>query len=56
VDPSRGFFGSTGLSAALEQFGERLREAEGVPIQVVLGDFGVELDNNMAMSVFAIIE
>lgn len=47
---------SKGLSAALEQFGERLRENDKVPIQVESGDFGIELDANVAVTVFAIIE
>lgn len=47
---------SKGLSAALEQFGERLQEAEGVPIQVIPGEFGTELDKNIGTTVFAIIE
>lgn len=47
---------SKGLSAALEQYGERLREAEGMPIQVSPGEFGTELDRNVASTVFAIIE
>jgi signal transduction histidine kinase len=47
---------SKGLSAALEQFGERLQEAEGVPIQIIPGEFGTELDKNIGTTVFAIIE
>jgi len=47
---------SKGLSAALEQFGDRLRENEKVAIQVDPGDFGTELDANVAVTVFAIIE
>jgi signal transduction histidine kinase len=45
-----------GLSAALEQLGQRLREVDNVPIQVVPGDFGTELDSHIATTVFAIIE
>ncbi|MBI4787383.1 MAG: GAF domain-containing sensor histidine kinase [Chloroflexi bacterium] len=45
-----------GLSAALEQFCERLRDSEKVPIQVAPGDFGNELDLNVAAPVFAIID
>ncbi|MCX7839057.1 MAG: GAF domain-containing sensor histidine kinase [Anaerolineae bacterium] len=45
-----------GLSAALEQLGQRLREVDNVPIQVVPGDFGTELDPHIATTVFAIIE
>ncbi len=47
---------SEGLSAALEQLGQRLREVEHVPIQVVPGDFGTDLDPKIATTVFAIIE
>lgn len=45
-----------GLSAALEQYGNRLRENENVPIDVQAGNFGVELDANVAATVFAILE
>jgi signal transduction histidine kinase len=45
-----------GLSAALEQYGRQLRESERIQIQVVPGDFGPELDANVAVTVFAIIE
>lgn len=45
-----------GLSAALKQFGERLRDTEKTPIQVEPGDYGTELDANVAVTVFAIIE
>lgn len=45
-----------GLSVALEQLGQRLREVDNVPIQVVPGDFGTELDPHIATTVFAIIE
>ncbi len=47
---------SQGLSAALEQLGQRLREVENVPIQVVPGEFGTDLDQKIATTVFAIIE
>ncbi len=45
-----------GLSAALEQYCERLREAEKVEINIEPGDFGSELDANVAATVFAIID
>ena len=45
-----------GLSAALEQYGERLRESEKLPIKVEPGNFGSELDTNVAATVFAIID
>lgn len=45
-----------GLSAALEQLEQRLRQVDNVPIQVVPGDFGTELDPHIATTVFAIIE
>lgn len=47
---------SEGLSAALEQLGQRLREVDHVPIQVVPGEFGTDLDPKIATTVFAIIE
>lgn len=47
---------SEGLSAALEQLGQRLREVDNVPIQVVPGEFGTDLDPKIATTVFAIIE
>lgn len=47
---------SQGLSAALKQFGERLRENDNVPIQVQPGNFGNELEPNIAGTVFAVIE
>lgn len=47
---------SQGLSAALKQYGERLRENDNVPIQVAPGNFGNELDPNIAGTVFAVIE
>ncbi len=45
-----------GLSAALEQYGQRLRDTEHVAIQIVPGDFGSELDTSIAITVYAIIE
>lgn len=45
-----------GLSAALDQYCKRLREAEDVQITVAPGDFGSELDLNFAATVFAIVE
>ena len=45
-----------GLSAALEQLGQRLREVDNVPIQIVPGDFGTDLDPHIATTVFAIVE
>ncbi len=45
-----------GLSAALKQYGERLRDTEELAIQVEPGDFGSELDMNTAATVFAIID
>lgn len=47
---------SEGLSAALEQLGQRLREVENVPIQVVPGEFSTDLDQQVATTVFAIVE
>ena len=47
---------SQGLSAALEQLGQRLREVDSVPIQVVPGEFGTDLDQQVATTVFAIME
>jgi signal transduction histidine kinase len=47
---------SKGLSAALQQYGERLRKMEKVLITVEPGDFGNELDVNVAATIFAIIE
>ena len=47
---------SEGLSVALEQLGQRLREVDNVPIQVVPGEFGTDLDQQVAATVFAIIE
>ncbi len=45
-----------GLSAALQQYGERLRDTEKLAIQVEPGNFGSELDMNVAATVFAIID
>jgi signal transduction histidine kinase len=45
-----------GLSAALQQYGERLRETEKLAIKVEPGNFGSELDTNVAATVFAIID
>jgi signal transduction histidine kinase len=45
-----------GLSTALEQLGQRLREVDKVPIQMVPGEFGPDLDQQVATTVFAIIE
>lgn len=45
-----------GLSAALKQYEQRLRETDNVPINIQAGSFGVELDPNIASTVFAIIE
>ncbi len=45
-----------GLSAALKQYEQRLRENDGVPIDIQPGNFGSELDANVAGTVFAIIE
>jgi signal transduction histidine kinase len=45
-----------GLSAALQQYCERLREAEKVEINIDPGQFGSELDSNVAATVFAIID
>lgn len=45
-----------GLSTALDQLGQRLREVDKVPIQVVPGEFGPDLDQQIATTVFTIIE
>jgi signal transduction histidine kinase len=45
-----------GLSSTLQIWGQRLREAEGVPIDVNPGDFGADLEANLAGTVFAIVE
>lgn len=47
---------SKGLSAALAQYGERLRETENVSITIEPGDFSSELDMNTAATIFAVIE
>ncbi|MBI5653300.1 MAG: GAF domain-containing protein [Chloroflexi bacterium] len=47
---------SKGLSAALEQYGERLRETEKARITIEPGNFSAELDTNTATTIFAIIE
>ncbi len=47
---------SQGLSAALKQYGERLRENDNISIQVQPGSFGNELDPNVAGTVFSVIE
>lgn len=44
-----------GLSAAIKQYCERL-ESESVPITVEPGDFGDELDANVAATAFSIVE
>lgn len=44
-----------GLSAAIKQYGERL-ESENVQITVEPGDFGSELDLNIAATAFSIVE
>ncbi len=45
-----------GLSAALEQYCQRLQEGENIPIQIDPGNFGSELDANIAATVFAIVD
>jgi signal transduction histidine kinase len=45
-----------GLSAALKQYEQRLRENDGVPIDIQPGNFGSDLDPNIASTVFAVIE
>lgn len=45
-----------GLSTALEQYCQRLQEGENVPIQIDPGNFGSELDANIAATVFAIVD
>lgn len=47
---------SQGLSAALRQYEQRLRETDNMPITIQPGVFGKELDPNIAATVFAIIE
>ncbi|MGB8648822.1 MAG: GAF domain-containing sensor histidine kinase [Anaerolineae bacterium] len=45
-----------GLSATLQLWAQRLRETEGVPLDVNAGDFGPEIDTKMSGTVFAVIE
>jgi signal transduction histidine kinase len=45
-----------GLSAALEQFAERLKSVDNLDIHLETEHFGNELEQNVAMTVFAIIE
>ncbi len=45
-----------GLSATLKQYEQRLRENDNVPIKIHPGSFGIELDPNIAATVFAVIE
>ncbi len=45
-----------GLSAALKQYGERLQDTERIPVTVEPGNFGSDLDTNIAATVFAIID
>ncbi len=45
-----------GLSAALEQYGERLRDTEKISVIVEPGNFRGELDTHVAATVFAIID
>ncbi|MCL4393406.1 MAG: GAF domain-containing sensor histidine kinase [Chloroflexi bacterium] len=45
-----------GLSAALKQYGERLRDTERLQVIVEPGDFGSDLDLNVAATVFAIVD
>jgi signal transduction histidine kinase len=45
-----------GLSAALAQYGERMREVEKINIQVEPGEFGTELNLNIASTVFSIVD
>ncbi len=47
---------SQGLSAALEQYAERLREVEKMNVRLDAGNVGVELPQNIAATVFAIVE
>lgn len=47
---------SKGLSAALQQYCERLREDERIVIHMDAGQFGHELDPNVAATVFAIVD
>lgn len=45
-----------GLSAALAQYGQRLRENENIPVDVQPGHLGADLDPNVAATVFGVIE
>ncbi|MBI4670140.1 MAG: GAF domain-containing protein [Chloroflexi bacterium] len=45
-----------GLSAALKQYEQRLRDNDNVPIDIQPGNLGNELDTNIAATVFAVIE
>jgi signal transduction histidine kinase len=45
-----------GLSAALKQYEQRLRETDSVPITIHAGSFGPDLDPNIAGTAFAVIE
>ena len=45
-----------GLSPALKQYEQRLRENDGITVDIDPGNFGTELDSNVAATVFAIIE
>lgn len=45
-----------GLSAALKQYEQRLREHDNVAINIQAGSFANDLDMNVASTVFAIIE
>jgi signal transduction histidine kinase len=47
---------SQGLSAALKQYAERLRENDNVAIHIQPGSFGRELEPNIAGTIFAVIE
>jgi signal transduction histidine kinase len=45
-----------GLSAALVQYAQRLRENDNISIDLQQGHFGKDLDPNIAATVFAVIE
>lgn len=45
-----------GLSAALRQYEQRLRDNDNVPIDIQPGNLGNELDANLAATIFAVIE
>lgn len=45
-----------GLSAAVQQLVERLREVDHLNVQFSCEEFGAELDQNIAMTIFSIIE